>query len=112
MRFTGRLWPRHPSDLIIMVLDRAGWHQRKAFSVPDNLRLFLLALYSPELNPVEHLWDELRERSFHSRVFSSLDALEKHLEIALQQIKLNCQRVRSSVARPWMANSFANPEME
>jgi transposase len=38
--------------------------------------------YSPELNPVKNLWDELREKSFHNRVFGSLDALENHLEVA------------------------------
>lgn len=36
------------------------------------------ATYSPELNPVEHLWDELREKAFWNRVFDSLDALENH----------------------------------
>lgn len=32
-----------------------------------------------ELNPVEHLWDDLREKSFHNHVFDSLDSLERHL---------------------------------
>ncbi len=31
--------------------------------------------YSPELNPVEHIWDELREKYFHNRIFPSLEAL-------------------------------------
>jgi transposase len=34
---------------------------------------------SPELNPVEHLWDEIREKFFHNKAFNSLDALEDHL---------------------------------
>jgi hypothetical protein len=37
-------------------------------------------MINPELNPVENLWGELREKSFHNHVFDSLDALENHLE--------------------------------
>ena len=99
---------RHPDDRIVMVLDGAGWHQSKAFSLPDNLRLLQLPPYSPELNPVEHLWDDLREKSFYNRVFSSLDALENHLEIALRDMELDSHRIRSIVAWPWIFNALTN----
>ena len=54
-----------------MVLDGAGWHKSKAMTIPDNIRLLSLPPYSPELNPVEHLWDELREKHFHNRTFDT-----------------------------------------
>jgi transposase len=54
------------------VLEGAGWHKSKDFIFPDNLRLLFLPPYSPELNPQEHLWDELREKYFHNRVFAAL----------------------------------------
>ena len=53
-----------------------------------NMRLLSLPPYAPELNPVEHVWDELREKRFHNRVFDSLDALEDHLEIALRDFEM------------------------
>lgn len=62
-----------------MVLDGAGWHRSAALRVLANMQLLSLPPYAPELNPVEHLWDELREKHFHNRVFNSLDALEDHL---------------------------------
>ncbi|MBA3755643.1 MAG: transposase [Nitrosomonas sp.] len=65
------------------MLDGAGWHRSHTLKLPHNLRLLMLPPYSPELNPVQNLWDELREKSFHNRVFDSLDALENHLETAL-----------------------------
>ena len=49
---------------IVMQVDRAGWHQAKALMVPDNIRLIAQPAYSPELNPVEHLWEDLREKHF------------------------------------------------
>jgi hypothetical protein len=40
----------------VMLMDRAGWHRAKDLVVPDNLTLVLLPARSPELNPVENIW--------------------------------------------------------
>ena len=53
---------RHPHENILMVLDGAGWHKNQTVPLPSNLRLLFLPPYSPELNPVEHLWDDLHQR--------------------------------------------------
>ena len=106
--FLNEVAARHPDDRIVMVLDGAGWHQRESLTLPANLRLLKLPPYSPELNPVEHLWDDLREKSFHNRVFDSLDALESHLEISLRDMELDPSRVRSIVAWPWIVNALTN----
>jgi DDE superfamily endonuclease len=50
-------------------------HQSKDLKLPGNMRLIAQPAYSPELNPVEHIWDELREKYFHNRIFSSLELL-------------------------------------
>ena len=55
--------------------------------------------YAPELNPVEHVWVESREKRFHNRVFVSLDP---HLEIALRDFELDTPRIQSIVAWPWI----------
>lgn len=89
-----------------MVVDGAGWHRSGALTLPDNLRLLFLPPYAPELNPVEHLWDELREKHFHNRVFDSLEALEDHLEAALCNLENDIERVHSIVAWPWIINSL------
>lgn len=70
-----------------MILDGAGWHRSKDFRLPDNIRLLFLPPYSSELNPQEHLWDELREKYFHNRIFDSIDALENHLVTALHNLE-------------------------
>jgi transposase len=59
----------NPSALVI---DGAGWHRSDALKAPDNIYLLKLPPYAPELNPIEHVWDELREKFFHNRVFKSL----------------------------------------
>jgi transposase len=49
---------------MIMMLDNAaGYHRIESLIIPDNMRLLRFPLYSPELNPVEHGWDHLPEKS-------------------------------------------------
>src|SRR5512138_1848187 len=52
---------RHPDEFILMVMDGAGWHKAKALAIPSNMALYFLPPYSPKLNPVEHIWDSIRE---------------------------------------------------
>jgi transposase len=89
-----------------MVLDRAGWHASQTLQVPDTIRLLPLPAHASELNPVEHLWDELREKFFNNLVFDSIDALEDHLGVALRTLEHECVRVRSIVRWPWIINSL------
>lgn len=98
--------PAIPGKRIVLVLDGAGWHQSHAIVLPTNVRLMLLPPYSPELNSVENLWDEIREKHFHNQLFGSLDALEDQLEAALRTMELHHERVRSIVAWPWIINSL------
>lgn len=69
---------RHPEENILMVVDGGGWHRSQNLQMPSDLRLLFLPPYAPELDPVENLWDNLREKSFHNRVFNSITSLEIH----------------------------------
>jgi len=106
--FLDEISSRHSEERIVMILDGAGWHKSSALKVRKNMRLVSLPPYSPELNPVEHLWDELREKAFGNLVFDSLDALEDHLEASLRTMECDTPRVHSIVAWPWIMNSLLN----
>ncbi len=97
---------RYPGDRIVMILDGAGWHKNKSIKLPNNIIMLSLPSYSPELNPVEHVWDDLREKSFHNRVFDSIDALEDHLVDALLNMENDQHRIHSIVAWPWIINAL------
>lgn len=71
---------------IVMQVDRAGWHRSQQLQIPENIRLIFQPPYSPEVNPVEHIWEELREKHFTNRIFSSLDDLQEHLCSALSDL--------------------------
>jgi len=46
-----------PNSFLVMQVDQAGWHSAKDLVIPENIRLIAQPAYSPELNPVEHIWD-------------------------------------------------------
>lgn len=66
-----------------MILDKAGWHRSKEIQLEENIKLMYLAPHSPELNPVELLWREIRRKYFHNRIFNTLDDVEHTLNTAL-----------------------------
>lgn len=68
---------------IVLILDKAGWHISQNLKLPPNLFLMHLPPYSPELNPVELLWREVRRKHFHNKIFNSLDQVEDTLSAAL-----------------------------
>jgi transposase len=60
---------RHLNDRIVMVLDSTGWHKSISLMIPDDFRLLSLPPYSPELNPVEHILDDLRGKGISQPSF-------------------------------------------
>lgn len=85
---------------IVMQTDQAGWHNSKDLVIPRNIRLISQPAYSPELNPVEHLWEELRENDLPNRAFSSLDAVINALCNGLQRLEDNPKVIRSMTYFP------------
>jgi hypothetical protein len=105
--FLDEISDRYPKDRIVMVLDGAGWHKSKALRIPQNMKLLPLPPYSPELNPVENVWEELREKHFHNRVFSSLGAVEEQLLHGLIHLESNPEITQSISAWPWIINAIS-----
>jgi DDE superfamily endonuclease len=87
--------------LVLLQTDRAGWHQSAALQLPDNVRLFYQPSHSPELNPVEHLWDDLREKALANRAFGSLHAVQDALVERLRELWAEPQALHSMTAFPW-----------
>jgi len=59
----------------VLLLDRAGWHTTTALAVPRNITLILLPSRAPELNPVENVWQHLRQTWLSNRVFETYEEI-------------------------------------
>jgi hypothetical protein len=88
-KFLDMIEVRYPDEHIAMVLDGASSHRSKDLKLRDHVSLIRLPPYSPELNPVELLWDELREKEFSNKVFESLQAVASQLACGLNALQIN-----------------------
>jgi len=102
--FLAEVARRHPEEFILMFLDGAGWHRAHNLVIPENMRLEALPPYSPQLNPMEHIWDELREKWFTNEVFESLDGVEDRLVEALVALENDQELVASTTGFDWIIN--------
>ena len=85
---------------VIMLVDKAGWHRSQDLNIPENIRLIQQPSHSPERGPVEHLWEELREKYLPNKAFTSLDAVEEALCNGLRKLHGDPDRVSSIMNFP------------
>lgn len=90
-----------PDDLCVMLIDGAGWHRANDLRVPKNMVLISLLPYSPELNPVEHIWDYLRD-AFGNKTFTSLDEVMDFLCATIKTLFHHPEIVRSMTSFDWI----------
>jgi transposase len=94
---------------IILVVDGHPTHKAKLVKEyvaqqQGKLRLVYLPPYSPQLNPQENVWDEIREKNFPNRVFSTMEAVRRQLQAGLAQFATDAKAVTSLTAWPWIRN--------
>ena len=75
-------------------MDKASWHTTKQLQIPENITIWFLPPYSPELNPVELIWRELRAKYFNNRTFKSLMQVDDQLEIALKEFTKDKEAIK------------------
>ena len=92
----------YPDRRMVMFLDGAGWHRSKQLPVPERLRMESLPAYTPETNPVEHLWDEMREKYMANRLFATLDAVRETIKTGLEELSLDTPRLTGITRFGWL----------
>jgi hypothetical protein len=93
-----------------LVLDGAGWHVSEDLIVPPNLTLIHPPPYSPELDPVERVWEYLRDRWLSHRVLAGgYAAVVDAACAAWNALLAEPGRLRSLTSYPWLPMSVTNP---
>jgi hypothetical protein len=85
-----------PGKHAVLILDQAGWHLSRHLIVPATITLVPLPPKCPELNPVENVWQFLRDNWLSNRVFHSYDSLVDHC----------CEAWNRLVDQPWKIMSL------
>jgi transposase len=103
LEFLRELAASDPGSHHVVIWDGAGFHQRNGDkSLPANVSLIKLPAYSPELNPIEKLWDVVKDRICNVR-WKNLDALEAAITHVLREYWTTPSLVKSLVGEGWMA---------
>lgn len=105
--FLDEVAQRHPDDLIVMFMDRAGWHVAGDLIIPGNIALAHIPPYSPELNPAESPWHEIREKAFPNLVFKSLSGVEDTLEHTLAGMENDPSLGKSPCGYDWIISTLS-----
>ena len=86
----------------VLVLDGAGWHQTGGeLFVPDNITLLHLPPYALELNPMENVWEYLRENKLCNLVWNTYDEIVEACRKAWEFLVNDPDRIRSIGTRAW-----------
>ncbi len=86
---------------ISVMLDRAGWRMFAKLAVPDNINLPPLPPRSPELNPVENIWQFMRDNWLSNRVFQSYEDIVAHCCDAWNNLVDRLWKIMSIGMRQW-----------
>jgi transposase len=96
----------YPNDYILIVADNASWHKSNDLVIPGNIEIFPLLPYTPELNPIEMIWDELREKFFRNELFNTLAKVSDRLCEGVLHLMNNKDTVKSIAGWNWILSMF------
>lgn len=98
--FLAQLSQEFADEVVVLQVDGAKWHTSPNLQIPDNIRLIVQPAYSPQLNAVEHIWDDLREHEFANRAYDSLDEVKQALGDGLRRLAALPAKLRSMTFFP------------
>ena len=86
----------------LVIMDGAGWHTDHLIDALDNISLMKLPPYSPELNPIEQVWQWLRQHSLANRCFDGYDDIVEQCSNAWNSFIEDSERVKKLCKRDWI----------
>ena len=101
LRHVGRTYPREMHPRVVLLIDNAPWHRGKpideALAENPHLEFERLPSYSPQFNPIERFWKQLRRRATHNRLFDTLADLKTSLRASLCYFQTVRHKVKSII---------------
>jgi hypothetical protein len=91
---------------VFMIWDQAGFHTSKKVKVPDNVTIIPLPPYSPQLNPIEKLWQYLRQHHWSNRVYEGYDHLRQAVNHAWKKVCVKPKKIKSICRAKYVESAF------
>ena len=102
--FLDKLSETYPKDEILLVCDGASWHKANDLEIPDNIHVIFIPPSTPEMNPIEQIWREIRTKGFRNEVFASLVDVVERLYLTIKN--LSTDTIHHITARKWIVSCF------
>jgi hypothetical protein len=103
--FIQSLQEKYPDDHLIIIWDRASFHRSKRLYT-DHVTPIMLPAYSPQLNPVERFFGEVRKFTANRVFYGGMDALFRVLERALMQLSDNLDTMKTLTGYDWIKKQW------
>ncbi|HGQ4629445.1 TPA: IS630 family transposase, partial [Streptococcus pneumoniae] len=97
--FLEELLQAYPDDYFLLVMDNAIWHKSSILKIPTNIGFAFIPPYTPEMNPIEQVWKEIRKRGFKNKAFRTLEDVMNQLQDVIQGLEKEV--IKSIVNRRW-----------
>lgn len=95
---------KYGDTINIMVVDNGRYHIARALEIPRNVKLIFLPPYSPELNPIERLWQLIKDKLASLGVFKNLEEVGKRVGDILS--RLTSSEVQSITGYQYIMNAI------
>ena len=102
--FLKQLSEKYADDIVLLCCDGAAWHKSTRLELPENIVLFHIPPYTPEMNPIEQIWKEIRKRGFRNEVFATLEKVVDRLCDTIRS--LDNEIISSITGRNWIIKAF------
>lgn len=90
-----------PGAHAMLLLDGAAWHGSLKLAPPENITLVTLPPYSPELNPVENIWEYLRKNKLANRLYETYEDIVEACCEAWNYLMAMPEQIASIATRSW-----------
>ena len=102
--FLQKLSKQKPKELKVVVLDNGSFHKSNKLIIPENIILIFLPPYSPELNPAEQIWEQIKQE-FVCKSFETINELGKYLAKQVRNL-INVKTVKSICSYKYLQCTF------
>lgn len=85
----------------LVIVDGASWHNDNALEEIENVSILKLPPYSPELNPIEQVWQWMRQNELANRCFKNYDDIVEQVSRAWNSFRGDVHRIKTMCSRDW-----------
>ena len=98
--YLAKLSQKYHDCFMLLVGDGASWHTSKDLVMPENIRFYKIPASTPEMNPTEQCWREIRTTGFKNEIFGSIKEVISHFAYTVSIIPFDV--FRSITLRKWL----------